>query len=252
MSSLRNLAIYTAGLLITFAVLYLIKIFDVSYPFTLTITNTTKSTELSVVGEGKVEAVPDTISVDLGISVAKAPTAQKAQAMIDEVNNKIITAMKGLGIPASDIKTSSYSITPAYSYEPNETNKIVGYNGNATVSVKIKEMKLATQVINEGTKMGANQVQGTRFTIDKPEKYREEARNKAIENAKEQAQKLAQTLGISLGRVVNVVESTSGNTPYPIYDKAMLGAPAAAGTGPQIEPGTQTITSTVTLYFEKK
>ena len=31
-----------------------------------------------------------------------------------------------------------------------------------------------------------------------------------------------------------------------------INALAAAGSGPQIEPGTQEITSTVTLYFEKK
>lgn len=251
MSAPNKLLFYLVGVAATFLFLLLIKTFNVSYPLNLMITTTTKSTELSVVGEGKVDVVPDTIYVDLGISVTNVATAEEAQKKIDEVNNKIIDSLKTLGVDKKDIKTSNYNITPAYSYFPNAENKITGYNGNATVNVKLKDTKLATQVISEGTRAGANQVQGTRFVVDKPEKYREEARNKAIANAKEQAEKLSKELGISLGKIVNIVESTGGREIYPVYDKA-LPMVGAGGGGPTLEPGTQTVTSTVTLYFEKK
>lgn len=251
MSASNKLLYYLIGIAATFLFLLLIKTFDVSYPLNLTITNTTRTSELAVVGEGKVDVVPDTIYVDLGISVTNVATAERAQEKIDEVNNKIIDALKTLGVDKKDIKTSNYNITPAYSYFPNTENKITGYNGNATVNVKLKEAKLASQVISKTTEAGANQVQGTRFVVDEPEKYREEARNKAIENAREQAQKLSKELGISLGKIVNIVESSGGDQPYPIYDKMIAGAPRGS-EGPQLEPGTQTVTSTVTLYFEKK
>ena len=250
MSTLNKLSVYLVGLTATFLFLLFIKVFNVSYPLDLMITNTTKSTELAVVGEGKVDVVPDTIYVDLGISVMNVPTAESAQSKIDEVNNKIIAALKSLGVDAKDVKTSNYNITPAYSYFPEKENKISGYNGNATVNVKLKDAKLATSVIAKATEAGANQIQGTRFVVDEPEKYREEARNKAIENAKEQAQKLSKELGISLGKVVNIVESTN-NQSYPAYERAMLGG-AKTDAGPVLEPGTQTVTSTVTLFFEKK
>ncbi len=217
MSALNKISTYLLGLAATFLFLLLIKTFNVSYPLNLMITNTTKSTELAVVGEGKVEATPDTIYVDLGISVSNVITAEEAQKKIDEVNNKIIAALKNLGVDKKDIKTSNYNITPAYSYLPNTENKISGYNGNATLNVKLKDTKLATSVIAKATEAGANQIQGTRFVVDAPEKYREEARNKAIENAKQQAAKLSKELGITLGKVVNIVES-GANQPYPIYE----------------------------------
>lgn len=251
MSALNSLLKYSSFLLVTLLVLFLIKIFDISYPMSFTVTNTAKTTEFSVVGEGKAEAVPDTIYVDLGISVSNAATAEIAQNKIDEVNNKIIESLRSLGVEKKDIKTGSYNISPGYSYQPNRENKITGYNGSASVIVKLSDAKLASEVIAKATEAGANQINGTRFVVDKPEKYREVARNKAIENAKAQAAKLSGELGISLGKIVNMVESTSGNQPYPIYDKMAASAPAGS-EGPALEPGTQEVSSTVTLYFEKK
>lgn len=223
-----------------FVSLFLIKFFDISYP--LTIVSTTRSTELSVVGEGKVEATPDTAYVDAGVSVTNGRTVEEVQKKIDEMNNKIVTELQGLGIKKENIKTSNYSIDPNYSYELNE-NKITGYNGNVTVSVKITDMKKTSDVVIKVTEAGANQVNGVRFAIDSPEKLREEARDKAIANAKDQANRFAQKLGIRLGKIVNIVESNQDVGPIPLYESAKAS---------QIEPGTQTITSVVTLYFERK
>lgn len=245
--SIQNLLYYSAFLLVTLSALYLIKALDISYP--LTISTTTRSGELAVVGEGKVEAVPDTGYVDAGIAVRDAATAEAAQQNISDVNNKIIVAMKKLGIDKADIKTSQFSIFPNYNYKDG-TNRISGYSGNATITVKVKDLNLVSKVITEATAAGANQINSTRFAFDSPEKYREEARDKAIENARGQAEKLAKQLDIKLGRVVNIVESTPGNIyPMPLRAEAVTGL---GGGAPQIEPGTQTVTSTVTLYFEKK
>lgn len=232
-----------------FFLLFLIKFFDISYP--LTITTTTKSTELSVVGEGKIDVVPDTAYVDVGITVDNVTTVIEAQNKINETNNKIITAMKKLGINKNDIKTSNYSIYPNYIYEGSR-NTINGYNGNVTIAIKVKNINQTTNVITEATKAGANQVQGTRFVIDKPENYRVKVRELAIANAKDQAQKLANSLGIKLGKISNIVElSPSNDIIQPLYSgKAM--SEGIGGVAPQIEPGSQTLTSVVTLYFEKK
>ncbi len=229
--------------------LYLIKFFDISYPLTLVTTN--KSTELAVVGEGKVEVTPDTAYIDAGIAVDRASSVAEAQKMINETNNKIISSLRKIGIEKADIKTSNYSINPSYKYENNE-NKVNGYNGNATIQIKVRDPQLASKVIETVISAGANQIQGSRFVVDKPELYREEARNTAIKNAKDQAQKMAKNLGIKLGKITNIVESLSNQ---PVLYKTMMaeGIGADGRGGPaQIEPGSQTITSVVTLYFEKK
>lgn len=239
--------VFLTGLLILIF-LFFIKAFDISYP--LTIVNTTRTSELAVIGEGKVEATPDMAYVEAGITINNVPTVDEAQKTINKVNNEIIKSMKSLGINKEDIKTANYSIYPSYEYD-GRANKISGYNGNVTITIKTKKLTLVSKIIESATKAGANQIQGVRFTIDKPETYREKAREEAIKNARQQAQKLANKLGIKLGKVVNIIESTP-DTVQPLYRSAAIGLGGAEDSSASIEPGSQTITSTVTLYFEKR
>lgn len=235
-------------LVASIAFLFLIKVFDISYPLHVTVANTNQ--ELAVVGEGKVEVVPDVAYIDVGITVNNISSAGAAKGKIDEINNKLVEALKKMNISAKDIKTTNYSIYPTYSYE-NNISRISGYDGNATITVKTKSVGLVTQVIEAATNSGANQINNTRLVIDDPAKYREAAREKAIKNAKEQAEKLTKSLGIRLGKVVNIMESLNGgsNNPQPMYEAKMSGG---GGGGPMLEPGTEVVTSTVTLFFEKR
>lgn len=241
----------TAGISLVSLILFLffIKIFDISYPFKVTITSAPQ--DLAVVGEGKVEVVPDTAYVDVGITVSNSLNIEEARNKIDSINTELIKAVKKLGIDPKEIKTTNYSVYPTYSYE-NNTSKITGYDGNATITVKTKKTDLVPSIIEEATKAGANQINNTRFVVDDPALYREEARAKAIKNAKDQAAKLAQSLGIKLGKVTNIVESLNGES----NPRPMMYAGASdlktGGSAPTLEAGSETVTLTVTLYFEKK
>ena len=228
--------------------LFVVKVLDISYP--LTVVNSTRSSELAVVGEGKLEVTPGTASVEAGITVDNRSTVAAVQQTINTVNNEIIKALRALGIEKADIKTSNYSVYPNYTYD-NNVNAINGYNGNATIEVKVRDVQMVSKVIEEVTAAGANQIQGVRFSIDKPEAYREQVRDMAIKNAKDQAEKLAKDLGISLGKITNIVETTpQTGIVYPMYDRG-IGA-SGGGGAPIVEQGTQTLTSVVTLYFEKR
>ena len=226
-----------------------IKYFGLIYP--IEISTSQRSTEFSIVGEGKIDVTPDTAYVDAGITVNNSRTVELAESTINEVNNKIIANLKALDIEKKDIKTSNYSINPSYTYE-NGKDKIVGYDGNASVTVKVRDLSKISNVIAQMTAAGANNVQGSRMEVDKPEKFREQARDMAIENAKAQAQTLAKKLGIKLGNITNIVE---GSTSMPeMYNYAMKQSSfdMARGAAPaNIEPGSQTVSSVVTLYFEK-
>lgn len=242
----KNAATVIILILVT---LFLIKALDLSYP--INITSTTRSSELAVVGEGKIEVTPDVAFVDAGITVNNVATVDEAQKLIDQTNQKILQALRKLGIDKGDIKTTNYSINPNYSFE-GDTNRIVGYNGNVTITIKVRNIRNVSSVLEAAAASGANQIQGVRYSIDNPQSLREQARNKAIQNAKDQANQLAKSLGIRLGRVVNIVES-SPNQPAPFtqrfQESALGGIGGAAG---EVEPGTQTVTSVVTLYFEKR
>ncbi len=229
--------------------LWVINILGISYP--IDVTTRQSSGELAVVGEGKVDVVPDTAQVNVGIIVSNASSVENAQSQINQTNNAIVSAMKNLGISDEDISTSNYSINPDYNYDSG-TNEITGYSGNASLLIKVKNLDVLPQVIEQATANGANQILGTSFVIDKPEEYREQARNAAIENAQKQAKELADRLNIRLGKVTNIVESSGGALPpMPMYDRALSVAEGYGGSA-NLQPGSQTITSTVTLYFDKR
>ena len=228
--------------------LILINALNISYP--VRVTNTTTSSELSVVGQGEVEVVPDSATIDVGISVIGSDTVEAAQNQLNSANNAIIAAMEALGVEKKDIKTANYSVYPEYDYE--NQREITGYNGDARITISTKDTSQVSQIVEAATKAGANNIYGTTFSVDDPAKYREEARNQAIANAREQANKIGKSLGINVGRVTNIVESSPTDV-YPMpYAAKMDSAVGLGGGAPaNIEAGTQTISSTVTLYFEK-
>lgn len=240
--------LYPAVLLVLIVVtLAVSSALGIGIPVRVTQTNVSNS-ELSVVGEGKVEIVPDMASIDVGISVNKVLSAKEAKNNISEINRKIVEELGKLNIKKEDIKTSNFSISPNYNYS--EGGQVAdGYNGNATLSVKIRDTSKVGEVIESATTAGATDIYNTSFSVEDPAKYREQARTNAINNAKEQAKKIADQLGIKLGRVTNIVESSANS--YPIYAEKMTTG-MGGGATPNLEPGSQTVSSTVTLFFEKR
>ena len=71
-------------------------------------------------------------------------------------------------------------------------------------------------------------------------------------NAQEQAKKLSKELGIKLGKVTNMIES--GNGPYYDYGRGSVETMSAKALpeSPIFQEGTDTVSSTVTLFFERK
>ena len=218
-------------------------------PFSVTQTTTEKKTTFDVDGEGKVTAIPDTAEINLGIQVNK-PTVEAAQKEANEKINKITDELKKLGIEEKFIKTINYSLYPEYDYRAGQ--KIVGYNVNITLKIKVKDFDKINQVIDTATSLGANQIGSLSFTIDdeKLEELKMEARKQAIEKAKKKAKEIANAGGLRLGRIVNISETIpSNNYPIPVLREAGIGG-TAEDQKTEIQPGESEITVSVVLSYE--
>ena len=251
-----------------FALLVLVKIFNISYPINIRVVNSTESAEFTVVGTGKVDVVPDVAVIDAGITVSNLTSADEVKKEMVIVNNRIIQVVKSLGVGKKDIETGGFNIYPEYStigvMQPllleksvnstvlDSSSKITGYSGTASVTIKVRKKEQTSKIVESVTGAGATNVSGPRFVVDKPEVYREKARSEAIENAKEQAKKLSKELGIRLGNVTSMIET--GNGPYYDYGRGGIETMSAKATSeaPVFEEGTDTVSSTVTLFFERK
>jgi uncharacterized protein len=190
---------------------------------------------LTVTSSGSASATPDRAAFSFGVQ-SQAKTALGAMNANNAEMRKVIAAIKGAGVAAKDIQTSSISLSPRYS--PNGDD-IVGYAASNTVSAQIKGIAKAGAVIDAAVNAGANQVYGPTFTrSDQAALYRRALRN-AVSGARAKALALAGAAHVRLGPVRSIVEVSSA--PVPITEKA-------ADTAP-IEAGTQSIEASVTVEF---
>jgi uncharacterized protein len=214
-------------------------------PFYVNSVTTTKSETFNVTGEGKVAATPDKATVMVGVQ-SQGTTSQDAQDKLNAVINKVSAAIKGVGIDGKDIQTANYNINPNIDYQNNQ--RITGYNANTNLTVTIREVDKANQVIDAATQAGANQVGGVQFDNADQTKFQDEARQKAVADAKKKAENAARIAGFTLGKLVNYQESFGGAGPRPVFMAAEKAMDTAAPT--QVEPGSNEIVVNVTLSYE--
>jgi uncharacterized protein len=92
--------------------------------------------QVTVVGSGQVQGVPDTLTAGVGIEAA-APDATTAMNQTNDRQQAVIDAVVGAGIDRKDVKTTDVTLQPQYSNPgPNGTATITGYRATNAIEVK--------------------------------------------------------------------------------------------------------------------
>lgn len=207
---------------------------------------------LTVTGQGRVSAAPDRAVVRLG-AVAQADEAQAAQQQVNQVVQRALDAIRGVGVPDERIRTVGLSLFPVYSQpEPRpqrgqpEEPRIVGYRASNTVEVTLDDLDLVGQVIDAGVGAGANQLEGLSFELRDDIEQRQQALQRAVEEARAKAQTLAEALGVQLAGVYRASEGGIG-----VYQPQMRGAMmyARAEMATPVEPGQVEVQASVTVTY---
>lgn len=216
---------------------------------------------INVEGKGEVFATPDIAVFSFTVS-EKAKTVKEAQDVVTEKMNKILESFDKSEIDEKDITTGGYNIYPEYEYQtlncfvypcPQGKSILAGYNVSHNVSLKIRDLDKVGKILTDLGGLGATDVSGVTFSIDKQDELKTEARDLAIENAKTKADELASALGVKLVRVVSYSEYGNGII-YGRYD-AMKTEAYGIGGGPtsptpEIPTGESKIVSTVNITYE--
>jgi len=206
---------------------------------------------ITVSAQGKTTAIPDIAEVSFSI-VAQGANPNDLTNQNNSKMNQVVDFVKSKGIDAKDIQTTSYNLQPNYSYD-RTTGKstIFSYTLTQTVSVKIRDFGKIGDILAGLTPLGVNQISGPNFTFDDPEKFMALARADAIAKAHEQAVDMVRAAGTSLGEIVTISEN---GQPVPIFYGARdaFGAAASGAAvppSPQVQPGSQDITDTVSITY---
>lgn len=213
-----------------------------------------QSATITVSGKGEIVVKPDIATFSFGIQ-EESLIVSDAQTAAAKSENDILNYLKTNGVSADDIKVSDYNIYPRYEYPQTgmygNTGKqvLAAYVVSESVSVKVRKISDAGKLIGSLGELGATNLSGLTFSVDKQDDVMKQAREAAIADAKVSAQKLASDLGVSLVRIVSYSEN--GYNPGPIYyAKDMAMSAGAVAPSPVLPSGTNKITSNVSLVYE--
>jgi uncharacterized protein len=204
---------------------------------------------MRVLGRASIEAVPDYVTVQVGISNrASSPTAALDQN--SAVARKIIDFSKSFGIPERDIQTQSINLAPAYKSVRDPSGAMRqepdGYNASNMVRVKLGDLSRLGAFMRQVLDQGATNIAGVHFGLQNPEKLSDEAQAKAVEDAMRQAQVLAQAAKVKLGPIRDIARPPRNR--FAADGEADMPARAAKIDVP-VEVGTIRITAEVEITW---
>jgi len=200
---------------------------------------------LQVTGEGTVSATPDEALLLLAVET-QSISASQASSNNAAIMVNVIAALTNLGIPKSAIETVSYSLTPVYSPNQDQTApaKIVAYTAENSIQVSLSDFSLVGKALDAAIGAGVNDVQGVVFTLTQSTyaNIEEQAMQLALQDGGAKAKAIASTLGVTLGAPVSIVP---GYSAQPVPERL-----TASAVQTPIQPGALQVTVNVQITYQ--
>ncbi len=203
----------------------------------------------------------DVANQTAGFSATITSTNADKQKATDDVNTKmtaLIKSIKDFGIADADIKTESVNVyqqttTMMYPLPPQPAgNGLPAQAGDWTASnsiaITLRDVSKTSGISDILNKSGATNVYGPNLGVASGQTATDSVLlSKAVADARQKADAIAKAGGQTLGHMINVQE---GGSNYPI--PMMYATKDSAGSGTPIQPGTSTLSKSVTVVFELK
>jgi len=206
---------------------------------------------ISITGVGEISASPDIARITSGV-VSQSKTAAKALQSNSAAMTRIIAGLKTAGIGSKDIRTSGFSVNPTYFYDQKNRQippKIIGYQVRNQVHITVSQRDRLGGILDKMITLGANQINGISFAIDKPQNLQDEARKRAVADALRKVKIYVTATNSKLGRIISISE---GQARSPIRQFVQRAEALSARADVPIEAGEQTLSIRVNITWELK
>ena len=133
---------------------------------------------ITVQGDGQATLPPDVANISFTVQNAAASVAN-AQAATTKQANDALAFVKSQGVADKDVTTTSYDITPQYSY-PNPcapgtacplyvvSSKVTGYQVSETIQVTVRDLTAVGSLLSGLGKLSVQNISGPNFALDDP------------------------------------------------------------------------------------
>jgi uncharacterized protein YggE len=136
---------------------------------------------VSVSGQGIATAVPDMVTVSVGV-VTQAQTAAAALTANNNAMSALNEVLDGFDIAERDRRTSNFNISPRYDRRSNDGRapEISSYEVNNQLSIRFREIDSLGELLDAVVKSGSNRIGGMNFGNTNEDELRDEARKAAV------------------------------------------------------------------------
>ena len=209
--------------------------------------STTQTRTLNVNGSAQVSAEPDMAYITVGVHTENANAAEAVAANNGQVQ-KVMDALKAMGVDAKDLQTANLSVYPQDIWTPEGVKSGTTFLVDNSILVTVRDLSKFGDLLGAAVNAGANTISGISFDTSKKAELIEQARGTAIQNAKAQAEAIAAAAGVTLGPVQNI--SYYNSIPMQAYDVKAVGGAALSSV--PVSGGQLTFTVDVSMSYEIK
>lgn len=201
---------------------------------------------ITTTGVGRVEAVPDMATIDIGVT-HQAETAGDALLLTSDAMRMVIDTLQAAGIVSGDMQTRGVSVQPIWTRGPSNTEaepRISGFVARNGLVIRVRDLGSLGGILDAVVSDGANTFNGLSFSLQDTSGALAEARERAVEDAMTKAQQLAGAAGVTLGPVRSISEN-GGARPV-----MMEMATARMASDVPVAAGEVSLSAQVTIVFE--
>lgn len=195
-------------------------------------------------GEASIKRAPDRAWVSVAVE-SRARGPQEAQKANATAMGAVLQKLKGAGLPADAIRTTSYHLQPEFDYV-NGKQIPRGYLARNMIEVRVDEIARVGEILEMSVGSGATNVGGVRFDLKDRSGAEREALSRAVADARARADAAASGAGMRVDRILRIEEQREF-TPEPPRPMVMAMRQAGEAVEPPISPGEIEVRVLVTL-----
>ncbi|WP_082506714.1 SIMPL domain-containing protein [Arthrobacter sp. Leaf337] len=202
---------------------------------------------VTVTGSGTAEAVPDLLTVSIGVECRQEDVGA-AYAAAGRASAAISAVLREHGVPDADISTSGLNVRADVVWKEGQGQTVTGYVASSVLAVRLRDVPGSSDVISAAVAAGGNDVRlnGLELGFADPAAVTARAREAAWQDALATATQFASLAGTALGPVVSVTQQPAASAPIPVAKMQRAMATDSVG----IEAGQSSVSATVGVVWE--
>lgn len=172
-------------------------------------------------GYGEVRVKPDTVVIQLQVSVTEQ-TGAAAKKEVDQRVNRFLDAAGRGDIDKEHMNAGELQINPRWEYR-NQERVFTGYQASRNINVRLTELERLSEILDMALENGISNIVQLSYEHSDADKLTQQAHEKAVQNSKAKAESLAAAYGGRLGFVYSIDYQRANITlPSPVAQEAQM------------------------------